>query len=201
MRPSMLLLARDQFLSDTVGSTSAQQIESRRLAHPSPRRLVKPSLPGISCIPSACEAPARAGRPLARVGNRLHRRPPRARHLCVLPGRAVASPRRFPIALSRLYAKLVFATGDWSMKRQLIFAAVTLACLAHGGSAWAQEGCKTVQRSCSQMNTECESRCQNGNNPSACIARLCSVHLSSCKANGVWKPAGGAACWKTNNRS
>jgi hypothetical protein len=25
--------------------------------------------------------------------------------------------------------------------------------------------------------------------------------MNNCKANGIWKPQGGAACWKTNNRS
>jgi len=75
------------------------------------------------------------------------------------------------------------------------------AALSFFSPAAAQEGCRQVQASCSQMNQTCERNCQNGNNPSACIARFCSVNMNSCKANGVWKPQGGAACWKTNNRS
>ncbi len=87
------------------------------------------------------------------------------------------------------------------MKKGCIFAAVAFAWLYSGSGAVAQDGCQQVQRSCSQMNARCESTCQAANNPSACIARVCSVNLTSCKANGIWKPAGGAACWKTNNRS
>ena len=67
--------------------------------------------------------------------------------------------------------------------------------------AAAQEGCKQVQISCSQMNQNCERNCQNANNSSACAARVCAVNMNNCKANGIWKPQGGAACWKTNNRS
>ncbi|PTM40941.1 hypothetical protein [Bosea sp. 124] len=67
--------------------------------------------------------------------------------------------------------------------------------------AQAQEGCKTANSSCSQMNASCEQKCQNGNNPGACVARLCAVSYSGCKANGVWKGAAATACWKTNNRS
>jgi hypothetical protein len=70
-----------------------------------------------------------------------------------------------------------------------------------GVHAFAQDGCQTVQRSCSQMNQTCEQRCQNQRNPSSCIATACSVNLTSCKSNGVWKPPGGAACWRTSNRS
>jgi hypothetical protein len=51
------------------------------------------------------------------------------------------------------------------------------------------------------MNARCERNCQNNNNPSACIARACSVNLTSCQANGIWQPRGGAACWRTNSRS
>lgn len=87
------------------------------------------------------------------------------------------------------------------MKSVLSFAVLLGLCFASSNSVSAQEGCQTVQRSCSQMNQVCERNCQNGNNPSACVARFCSVNLTACKANGVWKPQGGAACWKTNNRS
>ncbi len=70
-----------------------------------------------------------------------------------------------------------------------------------GTGAQAQDGCKVVNASCSQMNARCERNCQNNNNPSACIARACSVNLTSCQANGIWQPRGGAACWRTNSRS
>lgn len=65
----------------------------------------------------------------------------------------------------------------------------------------AQEGCRASQRSCSQMNADCEQKCQGGNNPSACVARICSNAFTGCKANGVWKGAAATACWKTGNRS
>lgn len=67
--------------------------------------------------------------------------------------------------------------------------------------ATAQEGCKTAQSSCSQMNATCEKNCQGSNNPSACVARSCSSTLNTCKANGVWKAPGSAGFWKTNNRA
>jgi predicted secreted protein len=66
----------------------------------------------------------------------------------------------------------------------------------------AQEGCKTVQFSCSQMNQRCERACQSGRDPSICIARTCSIAMTGCKSTGTWKSqVAGAACWKTNNRS
>ena len=68
-------------------------------------------------------------------------------------------------------------------------------------TAGAQEGCRAVQSSCSQMNASCERNCQAGNNPSACAARLCAVPFSGCKANGIWKSASSPTCLKTNNRS
>jgi predicted secreted protein len=68
--------------------------------------------------------------------------------------------------------------------------------------ASAQEGCKTVQFSCTQMNQRCEKACQSGRDPSICIARTCSISMTSCKSTGTWKSQmSGAACWKTNNRS
>lgn len=81
-----------------------------------------------------------------------------------------------------------------------LLGSLMLAAAAH--PAIAQEGCKTAQSSCSQMNATCEKNCQGAsNNPSACIARSCSTTLSTCKANGVWKAPGSAGCWKTTNRS
>ncbi|RYE33008.1 MAG: hypothetical protein EOP23_10260 [Hyphomicrobiales bacterium] len=68
-------------------------------------------------------------------------------------------------------------------------------------TAGAQEGCRAAQSSCSQMNASCEQKCQTGNSPSTCIARLCSVPFSGCKVNGVWKSAASPTCLKTNNRS
>lgn len=82
---------------------------------------------------------------------------------------------------------------------RMAFVAVMLAASAISGAA--QEGCKTAQSSCSQLNADCERKCQNGNDPSACVARFCSVALTACKANGVWKVARSPGCWKTNNRS
>ncbi len=65
-----------------------------------------------------------------------------------------------------------------------------------------QDGCTAARSSCSQMNASCEKTCQGAsNNPSACISRSCSATLNTCKATGIWKPAGSAGCWKTNNRS
>jgi hypothetical protein len=37
--------------------------------------------------------------------------------------------------------------------------------------------------------------------PSTCIARLCSVPFSGCKVNGVWKSNASPTCLKTSNRS
>lgn len=66
----------------------------------------------------------------------------------------------------------------------------------------AQDGCKTAQSSCSQMNATCEKNCQGAStNPGACIARSCSSTFNACKTNGVWKAPGSAGCWKTNNRA
>ncbi len=67
--------------------------------------------------------------------------------------------------------------------------------------AIAQEGCRAARGSCSQMNADCEKKCQAGTNPSACVARVCSGAMTGCKANGVWKSVLSPACWKTNNRS
>lgn len=80
-----------------------------------------------------------------------------------------------------------------------LFGFVALAAMA--GQALAQEGCRDSRNSCSQLNASCEKACQGGNNPSACVARTCSVSLTGCKANGVWKSVLSPACWKTNNRS
>ena len=81
----------------------------------------------------------------------------------------------------------------------IVFGLIALASLPH--RAIAQEGCKAAQSSCSQMNSTCERNCQNSNNPSACVARVCSGTLNTCKANGVWKAPGSPGCWKTNNRT
>ena len=68
-------------------------------------------------------------------------------------------------------------------------------------AAMAQEGCRTARSSCSQINADCTQRCQKGTNPSACVARLCTVPFDGCKATGIWKSVASVACWKTNNRS
>ncbi|PTM39349.1 hypothetical protein [Bosea sp. 124] len=82
----------------------------------------------------------------------------------------------------------------------LVLGFIVLAATLH--PATAQDGCKAAQSSCSQINASCEQKCQAaGNNPSGCIARLCSATFSTCKANGVWKAPGSAGCWKTNNRT
>jgi len=84
----------------------------------------------------------------------------------------------------------------------LVLSLATLATATLAPAALAQEGCKPSKLSCSQLNAGCEKTCQNFPNPSACIARSCTVNLTSCKANGVWKSAATAsACWKTTNRS
>ncbi|WP_306226605.1 hypothetical protein [Bosea beijingensis] len=80
--------------------------------------------------------------------------------------------------------------------------ALGLAALAGGyQTVGAQEACQAARSSCSQMNASCEQKCQAGNNPSVCVARLCSVPFSGCKANGIWKSASSPTCLKTNNRS
>lgn len=81
----------------------------------------------------------------------------------------------------------------------IVFSLFALASAPH--PAFAQEGCKVAQSSCSQMNANCEKLCQNSNNPSACVARSCSGALTVCKANGVWRSPGSPGCWKTNNRA
>lgn len=73
--------------------------------------------------------------------------------------------------------------------------------LAGSQAAGAQEACRAAQSSCSQMNASCEQKCKTGNNPSACVARLCSVPYSGCKINGIWRSASSPTCLKTNNRS
>jgi len=87
------------------------------------------------------------------------------------------------------------------MKALILMTLCLSALMAVNRPAGAQEGCRTSQISCSQMNANCERNCQNGSNPSACVAQLCSVALNGCKANGVWKAATSPACWRTNNRS
>ena len=87
------------------------------------------------------------------------------------------------------------------MKAMILIALGLSALMAVNLPAGAQEGCRASRISCSQMNANCERNCQNGNNPSACVAQLCSVALNGCKANGVWKAATSPGCWKTNNRS
>ncbi|MGX5734349.1 hypothetical protein [Bosea thiooxidans] len=87
------------------------------------------------------------------------------------------------------------------MKALILIALCVSAVTAGSRAASAQEGCRASQYSCSQMHASCEQRCQNGNNPSACIARTCSVSLSGCKANGIWKSVASPSCWKINNRS
>ncbi|MCU4179424.1 hypothetical protein [Bosea sp. BH3] len=87
------------------------------------------------------------------------------------------------------------------MKAVILIALGLSASMAGYGPAGAQEGCRASQNSCSQINASCERNCQKGNNPSACVARLCSVPLSGCKANGVWKSVASQSCWKTSNRS
>lgn len=82
--------------------------------------------------------------------------------------------------------------------------AITLglyALLASYQSAGAQEACQAVRSSCSQMNASCEQKCKTGNNPSACVARLCSTPYSGCKINGIWRSASSPTCLKTNNQS
>jgi len=86
--------------------------------------------------------------------------------------------------------------------KSLLAIALGLSALMMGyQTAGAQEGCRGVQSSCSQMNASCEQKCQGGNNPSACVARLCSVPFTGCKVNGVWKSVASPTCLKTNNRS
>jgi|LFEF01.1.fsa_nt_gb hypothetical protein len=69
-------------------------------------------------------------------------------------------------------------------------------------SAFAQEGCKTVQFSCTQMQQRCEKSCEAARDKTICAAQLCAPPLARCKASGTWQSVGSkAACWKTNNRS
>ena len=71
------------------------------------------------------------------------------------------------------------------------------------GSVAAQEGCRQVNSSCSALFRDCEQKCNKvGNNPSACVARLCTPPLAGCKSNGVWRSVqSGSACWATKNKS
>ncbi|MBN9438137.1 hypothetical protein [Bosea sp. (in: a-proteobacteria)] len=90
------------------------------------------------------------------------------------------------------------------MARLAVFAGVVLALiLGVGGPARAQEGCKPATGSCSAMFRSCEQNCNKvGNNPSACVARVCTPPLAGCKSNGVWRSVqSGSACWVTKNRS
>lgn len=69
-------------------------------------------------------------------------------------------------------------------------------------SAYAQEGCKTVSTSCTQMYQTCEKQCQASNNASRCVGGNCEPRLGECKSTGIWKSSQTrAACWKTSNRS
>lgn len=72
-----------------------------------------------------------------------------------------------------------------------------------GAPARAQEGCKQVTSSCSALFRDCEQKCNKvGNNPSACVARVCTPPLAGCKSNGVWRSVqSGSACWATKNKS
>jgi len=75
--------------------------------------------------------------------------------------------------------------------------------VSFSGSAFAQDGCKQTASSCSAMFKSCEQNCNKvGNNPSACIARVCTPPLAGCKSNGVWRSVqSGSACWATKNKS
>lgn len=87
-------------------------------------------------------------------------------------------------------------------KTAVLVAFTVLAHLAMPMSSYAQEGCKVVTTSCTQLNQSCEQKCQASNNQGRCIGSICAPQLSNCKASGVWKSANtAAACWKTNNRS
>lgn len=87
------------------------------------------------------------------------------------------------------------------MKAALAITLGLAALMAGHQSAGAQEGCRAVQSSCTQMNASCEQKCQKSNSPSTCIARLCSVPFGGCKVNGVWKSNASPTCLKTSNRS
>ncbi len=87
------------------------------------------------------------------------------------------------------------------MKAVLAIVLGLAALMAGYQGASAQEGCRAVKSSCTQMNASCEQKCQPSNSPSSCIARLCSVPFSGCKVNGVWKSNASPTCLKTSNRS
>ena len=70
-------------------------------------------------------------------------------------------------------------------------------------AAYAQQGCKATQLSCSQLNKTCEQTCKNrGGKADSCIALYCATNMPTCKAEGVWKSTSAAsACWTTTKRS
>ena len=68
------------------------------------------------------------------------------------------------------------------MKAVLAIELGLAALLAGYQAAGAQEGCRAVKSSCSQMNASCEQKCQAGNNPSACVARLCATSVRARRA-------------------
>lgn len=87
------------------------------------------------------------------------------------------------------------------MKAALAITLGLWALMASHQSVGAQEACQAARSSCSQMNASCEQKCKTGNNPSACVARLCSTPYSGCKINGIWRSASSPTCLKTNDRS
>jgi hypothetical protein len=79
--------------------------------------------------------------------------------------------------------------------------ALTAAILVAASSAFAQDGCRQVQTSCTQMKARCDQNCQSARNPSACMGAVCDATLNNCKQTGIWKASGTIACWKTNNKN
>ena len=94
-------------------------------------------------------------------------------------------------------------SGGAVMRAAVLFLVLsTASTFGFGGEAHAQEGCKTVQFSCTQMSQRCQKSCETARDPSICAARLCTTPLAKCKATGTWQSVGSqAACWKTNNRT
>ncbi len=78
---------------------------------------------------------------------------------------------------------------------------VSVFLLGSASASMAQEACRQVQNSCSQMKARCEQNCQGQQNPGRCIGAICEAALNNCRQTGIWKAVGAPVCWKTNNKS
>ncbi|WP_162561140.1 hypothetical protein [Methylobacterium terrae] len=84
--------------------------------------------------------------------------------------------------------------------KKILLSVLVLGLLGSHG-VLAQEGCKSVTASCSQMQANCEEKCGTAANPGRCATTICAAAMPRCKESGVWNPRTSATCWKTSNRS